>query len=391
MKNKDFGQFLVESSATIDQALRVIEGNSFGVVFLINKKEQVIGSLSDGDIRRHLLSGGTISDPATDCCNDAFRSVAIETPREKVIKLLELGLKAIPVFDASGQLCDVITRRNIPLNTSDDFFVRAKSPARISFAGGGSDLTEYFKGKNTGAVISTTISLFSHATLVKRLDKKINIYSEDLSSSFKSENLDEALADVSQFNLVLSLLEIIRPAFGFDLYLRSDFPVGSGLGGSSAMLSAVAGCFNEYRVNKFSKYELAELVFQSERLHSNISGGWQDQYATVFGGLNFMEFNVNQNMVYPLRLDRETKLELEESLVLVGVGVSNRREPNEIFSDQRTGLLKTNNTNAIQDSVNLSYKIRNSLLRGEVSQLGSLLSVGWEQKKSTVKKSHLHR
>ena len=89
---------------------------------------------------------------------------------------------------------------------------------------------------------------------------------------------------------------------------------------------------------------------------------------------------------YPLRLDRETMLELEESLVLVGVGVSNRREPNEIFSDQRTGLLKTNNTNAIQDSVNLSYKIRNSLLKGEVSQLGSLLSVGWEQKKKHSKK-----
>ena len=82
MKNKDFGQFLVESSTTIDKALRVIEGILWRSSF-DKQKEQVIGSLSDGDIRRHLLSGGTISDPATDCCNDAFRSVAIETPREK--------------------------------------------------------------------------------------------------------------------------------------------------------------------------------------------------------------------------------------------------------------------------------------------------------------------
>ena len=77
------------------------------------------------------------------------------------------------------------------------------------------------------------------------------------------------------------------------------------------MLSAVAGCFNEYRVNKFSKYELAELVFQSEGFTPISPADGRINMPQCLEVLNFMEFNVNQNMVYPLRLDRETKLELE--------------------------------------------------------------------------------
>ena len=53
---------------------------------------------------------------------------------------------------------------------------------------------------------------------------------------------------------------------------------------------AIIGCFNEFRIDKWNKYEIAEMAYQSERLMYNISGGWQDQYATVFGGINLIEF-----------------------------------------------------------------------------------------------------
>ena len=72
--------------------------------------------------------------------------------------------------------------------------------------------------------------------------------------------------------------------------LRSDFPISSGLGGSAVVMSSIIGCFNEFRIDKWSKYEIAEMAYQAERLSFKISGGWQDQYATVFGGINFMEF-----------------------------------------------------------------------------------------------------
>ena len=72
----------------------------------------------------------------------------------------------------------------------------------------------------------------------------------------------------------------------------SDFPMGSGLGGSSSVITAILGCFNELRSDKWGDHELAEMTFQAERIDMGVSGGWQDQYATVFGGFNFIEFKI---------------------------------------------------------------------------------------------------
>ena len=63
-----------------------------------------------------------------------------------------------------------------------------------------------------------------------------------------------------------------------ELVVSSDFPPGSGLGGSSVVLAAVIGCFNQMRTDKLDLYDIAELAFQAERIELNCSGGWQDQY-----------------------------------------------------------------------------------------------------------------
>ena len=60
-----------------------------------------------------------------------------------------------------------------------------------------------------------------------------------------------------------------------------------------------------------ASHELAELAFQAERLYLGVAGGWQDQYATIFGGFNFMEFRMDQNIVHPLRIHHDVQLELE--------------------------------------------------------------------------------
>ena len=63
------------------------------------------------------------------------------------------------------------------------------------------------------------------------------------------------------------------------------------MGGSAVLASAIIGAFNNFRENKLDVYEIVELAFHSERIVLELNGGWQDQYATVFGGLNFIEFN----------------------------------------------------------------------------------------------------
>ena len=122
--------------------------------------------------------------------------------------------------------------------------------------------------------------------------------------------------------MIISLIQIIKPNFGFNLYTYSDVPMGSGLGGSAVLLSAIIGSFNNFRENKYTNYEIAELAFHAERIVMGLSGGWQDQYATVFGGLNYIEFRNNENIVNQLRISDDIKTELEDSLLLCYTGLS---------------------------------------------------------------------
>ena len=90
--------------------------------------------------------------------------------------------------------------------------------------------------------------------------------------------------------------------------------------------AAVLGCFNQFRRDRWDLHELAELAYQAERMHLGIAGGWQDQYATVFGGFNHMEFSSEHNTIVPLRLDSTIIAELEESLILCKVdGLQHQR------------------------------------------------------------------
>ena len=173
---------------------------------------------------------------------------------------------------------------------------------------------------------------------------------------------------------------MIQPDYGFDLEIHSDFPIKSGLGGSAAVTSAILGCFNQFRIDQWNLHELAELSFQAERLHLEIAGGWQDQYATVFGGLNFMEFNRDKNIVHPLRLSANISAELEESLVLCDTKISH--ESGDIHLDQKRVSKRIEILNKVKSNVELAYVMRDKILRGELFEFGKLLDQTWKIKKS---------
>ena len=153
--------------------------------------------------------------------------------------------------------------------------------------------------------------------LSKRTDSKIKIDSADLNINKLYLSLNKLLnSEKCPLDLIKATIKVINPSYGFDLYIQSDFPLSSGLGGSAVVVSSIIGCFNEFRIDKWSSYEIAELAYEAERLNMGISGGWQDQYATVFGGFNFMEFSNRQNLIHPLRLSETTKNSLEQNLIL---------------------------------------------------------------------------
>ena len=300
-------KFLISESATLRDALLLIERNHHGIILTTGPTGVVTGLATDGDIRRKLLESCSLDDAIALCANTEFVWEDPATTRELLMKKLDHRIRVIPLLDDSRRLVGIVSRDHLPVQEQEAVYARARSPVRISFCGGGSDLTHYFSGAG-GAVINTTISLYSHATLRIRNDEKIISQSLDLNESLSADDLQSMLKKESRFGLIQALLKTIQPDFGFELYLHSDFPMNSGLGGSAVVSATILGCFNQFRQDKWDQHELAELAYQAERLYLGVAGGWQDQYATVFGGFNFMEFRTEQNIVHPLRIHADTLL-----------------------------------------------------------------------------------
>lgn len=370
--------FQISENASLREALIQIEANHHGVILTTNNSGVVLGLATDGDIRRKLLNGASLSDSISSCANSNFIWGDEATPRELLLKQLDTHIRVIPLLDLARRLTGVVSRDHLPAQSQQRVYARARAPVRISFGGGGSDVTHFFAG-DAGAVINTTISLYSHVTLRRRDDPKVCIHSRDLGESLHAADLQQALARPGKFGLIQALLKTVHPDFGFDLYLHSDFPMNSGLGGSAVVSAAVLGCFNQFRQDRWDLHELAELAYQAERLYLGVAGGWQDQYATVFGGFNFMEFRMDQNIVHPLRIPTDVQLELEESLVLCDTG--SPHDSGDIHADQRQQMQQDDIRQKVQTNVELTYRIRNHLLRGRLLQFGQALHESWQLKR----------
>jgi D-glycero-alpha-D-manno-heptose-7-phosphate kinase len=367
--------FVIHEISPIREALLRISANQNGLIMTINSSGAVV--------RGKLIEGASLDDMVGSCANPNFVWADEATPREMLLKQLDHNIRAIPLLNTDRQLIGVVTRDHLPVQIEKSVYARARAPVRISFGGGGSDVTHYFVGLG-GAVINATISLYSHATLRIRDDQRIVINSMDLKETLYADDLADILNQGGRFGLIQSLLKVIHPNFGFELFLHSDFPINSGLGGSAVVSAAILGCFNQFRRDQWDQHELAELAFQAERLYLGVAGGWQDQYATVFGGFNFMEFQMDQNIVHPLRIHQNTLLELEESLILCDTGTTH--DSGGIHQDQRRQMQQQDIRQQVQNNVELTYQMRNHLLRGRLQDFGQMLHDGWQIKRQLSSK-----
>lgn len=375
--------FLISGEATLRAALEKITINQHGFILSTDPLGSVNGLATDGDIRDKLLSGVTLDEPIKSCVNINFVWAPLGSSRESLLKKLDHQVRFIPILDAQRRLVDLVSSDRFPIQREGLVYARARAPVRVSFGGGGSDLTHYFRD-NIGAVINATISLYSHATLRLRNDKKIVVQSRDIGGVLVANNFNEAINQKGSFGLIQALLRTIAPDYGFELYLHSDFPMKSGLGGSAVVSAAILGCFNQFRRDQWDLHELAEIAYQAERVHLGIAGGWQDQYATIFGGFNFMEFGMEQNIVHPLRIHADYLLELEESLVLCDTRTTH--DSGDIHQDQHRKMQQENIRQQVKSNVDLTYKMRNQLLRGNFLEFGRSMHQAWQLKKQFSKR-----
>ena len=144
--------FLVEQEAPLKDALQKISANHHGIIMVTNGGGQVIAVATDGDIRQHLLDGAAVTDKVGDFANTSFVWADEATPREVLLKQLDHHIRVMPLLNRERRLVGVVSRDNFPVPEEAPTYARARSPVRISFGGGGSDLTHYFAG-DSGAVI----------------------------------------------------------------------------------------------------------------------------------------------------------------------------------------------------------------------------------------------
>jgi D-glycero-alpha-D-manno-heptose-7-phosphate kinase len=267
--------------------------------------------------------------------------------------------------------------------------LRSKAPLRISFAGGGTDVSPYPEERG-GAVLNCTIDKFAYVTLEADPGRKGGTEVESLDFDLKaSYSRPSDLLYNGELDLVKAALKTLRPGTGsgegmsdwLRLFLHSDAPPGTGLGTSSAMTVALVGAFQHLLKEAWTSYDIAEIAYRIERTELGISGGRQDQYSAAFGGFNFMEFGADHTVVNPLRIRPDVINELAYRLLLVYAGGGHYS--NELIERHQKGFVqkKQDIVDALDATKQLAVDMKNELLRGHIDEMGNLLDRGWRLKK----------
>jgi D-glycero-alpha-D-manno-heptose-7-phosphate kinase len=195
-------------------------------------------------------------------------------------------------------------------------------------------------------------------------------------------------------DLIKAVVRAFKVRRGADLWVHSDAPPGSGLGSSSTLVVALIGVMSEWLRRPLPDYDVAELAYRIERVDLGLAGGRQDQYASAFGGFNFIEFNADGTVVNPLRIRTDVLNELEYRLLLCYMGQT--RQSAKII-ERQTAAYRAGEAPVVEALRRLKHEtleMKKALLLGKVDALGELLHEAWESKKKLdegISNSHVDR
>jgi D-glycero-alpha-D-manno-heptose-7-phosphate kinase len=248
----------------------------------------------------------------------------------------------------------------------------SRTPLRMSFAGGGSDLRDYY-AQRTGAVVSTTINKYVHIAVNRRFTKDLRIAYSKIE---EAHSVDEV-----EHHLAREALKITGPWKGIDLSYISDLLAsheGSGLGSSSSITAGTLNALYALKGMHVTPKILAEQAceIEIERLGHPI--GKQDQYAVAFGGLNCIEFHNDETVsVKKIILNKSVRNELQNNLLAFHTGVNTRSDVVLTEQKKKTEI----NIEFIDKMVQLSLDLKDALEHSDITEFGSILHQNWLLKK----------
>lgn len=250
--------------------------------------------------------------------------------------------------------------------------VITKTPFRMSFFGGGTDMKEFYE-EYGGSVLSTTFDKYCYVT-ARNLPKFF-----DYTSEFVYARI-ERVTDIDQIQhpLIRNCMKY-QKMHHIHLAYDADLPARTGLGTSSAFAVGMLNAFHALKGEMVDKRKLADEAIYAERVLCNEAGGVQDQIAASFGGLNRIDMDGNGYHVNPIIISHERKRELNDSLMLFFTGFSHmsavvQEKVKENFQDKvrRLQIMKA----MVEDAQRILIG------KGNLTDFGKLLHESWQLKRS---------
>jgi D-glycero-alpha-D-manno-heptose-7-phosphate kinase len=254
--------------------------------------------------------------------------------------------------------------------------VISRTPLRMSFVGGGTDLPAFFERHGGGAVVSTAIDKYVHVIVSTRFERDFRI-------GYSRTEIRERMDDI-QHDLVREALRRTGLSRGLDVLTLADVPGGgTGMGSSSAVTVGLLHAFHAHRGVHRSAAELAREACEIEIDVLGKPIGLQDQYASAFGRFNLIEFLPGGVVkVEPIVARPETFQQLHRSLMLFYLGGT--RSADEVLARQTSSVRSGDNTAALLEMRELAYRMRDLLGDGDVDAIGRLLHDNWMLKRTVA-------
>jgi D-glycero-alpha-D-manno-heptose-7-phosphate kinase len=249
----------------------------------------------------------------------------------------------------------------------------SRTPFRMSFVGGGSDLASFYRNHG-GAVLSTAINCYVNVVVNPKFDSGIRL------SYSKTENRDQV--DQVEHPIVREALRMLQIPRGIEIVSVADVPsTGTGLGSSSAFTVGLLNALHAFKGLNASKRRLGEesCAIEIDILKEPI--GKQDQFASAYGGINLIRFNPDDSVdVEPVTCPHQIETEIERNIVAFYTGIV--RRAGDILKAQNEAILTGRRDAVLKRMVAQVYELRDELRRGNCDALGEVLHEGWQLKKS---------
>lgn len=252
-----------------------------------------------------------------------------------------------------------------------------KTPFRMSFFGGGTDVPSFFN-EHGGAVISSTFDKYAYV-IVRHLPPFKPYYTELCYNKFERvTSIDEIEHPAIREAMRMLDIHEIR------LTYEGDLPARTGLGTSSTFAVGMLNAFYALKGKQVGKKKLADDAIHLERDLCNESGGWQDQIAASFGGMNRIDFANGQYKVTPIIIHPERKELLNQSLLLFYTGISRNsfEVQKDTLSNQKDKIGELKDMLSLVDEAQSILENKHS----DMNDIGKLLDRSWRIKRSTGSK-----